>query len=370
MKIRKFRSIFNDFAPAYLAEKWDSIGIQIGNPENEISKILFALQLDGDVLSEAIEKKCNLLFLHHPFIFQPISTIDTSKEKGRIIKELIKNDITVFVAHTNLDAASHGLNYNLANQFDFTKVDPFGGGTKDQYTRVIIYYPDIDSKNEYIEKVLKTTNTMFGEYSKCGFYSSGTGCFEPSEIAKPSAGRNNEFNKEKEVVIEFLVENKSLGNVLHTARSLHPYETPMIITHDVKSPVSEIYTLGKIGYFGEGVEFNSVLKHVKECFKQESIRYHQNHDRLVKKVGIVGGSGISMMTRAASTDCDLFITGDLKHHDWDLAKELGLSIIEVSHFVMEELAFKIFFDEYKNILLKYSIDAEYSKSCCENFNYI
>ncbi|MCK5684622.1 Nif3-like dinuclear metal center hexameric protein, partial [bacterium] len=190
-----------------------------------------------------------------------------------------------------------------------------------------------------------------------------------TDVASPATGKVKEFNREQEIVLEFLVDNKSIGNVLHTARSLHPYEKPMIITHNVKYPVKETYTLGKIGYFSEGNDFKSVLEHVKKCFKQESIRYHKNNDRPVKKVGIVGGSGISMMTRAASSGCDLFITGDLKHHDWDLAKELGLSIIEVSHFVMEELAFKIFFDEYKNILLKYNINAEYSVNCQENFNY-
>lgn len=369
MKIKKFISLFHDFAPQHLAEKWDSIGLQIGNPETELSSVLFALQLDGEVLEEALEKGCNLIFVHHPFIFQPVSSIDTSSEKGRVIMELLKNEVSVFAAHTNLDAAKQGLNHNLGEIFDFSRVEPLGGGHKDQYTRIVVYYPDDDSAADYVKKVLESGNTRFGEYTKCGFFSAGTGCFEPSAGAAPATGNVLEFNTVKEIALEFIVDSRFSGNVLQVARSNHPYEFPMIITHSINYPVKESYALGRVGYFDQPMDFMEILKFAKDTFKQQSIRYSINHSRRIKKVGIVGGSGISMMTKASSSGCDLFVTGDLKHHDWDLAKEIGLSVIEISHFVMEELAFKIFFDDYQKILLEYSVDCEYSERCRENFNY-
>lgn len=98
-----------------LAEKWDNVGIMLGDSKKNVNKILIALDVTTFVVEEAIEKEVDLIISHHPLIFSPLYKIDYTNFKGQIIKELILNDIAVISAHTNLDSAKDGLNTYLAN---------------------------------------------------------------------------------------------------------------------------------------------------------------------------------------------------------------------------------------------------------------
>ena len=115
MKIADIISILEGFAPPVLAEEWDNVGLMVGSVEGKCTGIMLALDLTLDVIAQAKNEKCNLIVTHHPFIFHPIKHVDFTESKGDAIRELIKNDITVYSMHTNLDKAAHGLNDTLAN---------------------------------------------------------------------------------------------------------------------------------------------------------------------------------------------------------------------------------------------------------------
>ena len=105
----------NNLADVKLAEKWDNVGLMIGSNNNEVSRVLVCLDVTTNVVEEAIAKNVNLIVSHHPLIFKPLKNIDyTTDFKSRIIRNLIKNDISVISFHTNLDSATLGLNDYLA----------------------------------------------------------------------------------------------------------------------------------------------------------------------------------------------------------------------------------------------------------------
>ena len=116
--MRTVKDVFihlNKLADVKLAENWDNVGLLLGNNNNEVNKVLVCLDVTTDVIEEAIANNVNLIVSHHPLIFKPLKSLDfTSDFKSRIIRDLIKNDISVISFHTNLDSATLGLNDYLA----------------------------------------------------------------------------------------------------------------------------------------------------------------------------------------------------------------------------------------------------------------
>lgn len=108
--------IMNKWAPPFLAEKWDHSGLQIGNTEQPIKKILISLDVNRGNVSYAVNHKIDMIISHHPFLFKPIQDIDLSTTKGRIIEQLLTHKILSFAAHTNLDTADLGVNDALAEK--------------------------------------------------------------------------------------------------------------------------------------------------------------------------------------------------------------------------------------------------------------
>lgn len=101
-------------APVKLAQDWDNVGLMIGDSDKKIDKILVALDATPKTIDEAIELKADLLVTHHPIIFKPLKNITEETPLGVSLIKLIKNDIAVYSAHTNLDSAIDGVNRRLA----------------------------------------------------------------------------------------------------------------------------------------------------------------------------------------------------------------------------------------------------------------
>lgn len=122
MKIKDIIKFLEERFPLSLQEDWDNSGLQIGNIENDLTNIMISLDLDEQTIQKAKEKSCNLIINHHPFLFSSIKSIDLNEENGKIIKDLIKNDITVFAMHTNLDIGKGGVNDNLAKLLELRDI--------------------------------------------------------------------------------------------------------------------------------------------------------------------------------------------------------------------------------------------------------
>ena len=118
--------VVNRLAPRHLAEEWDNPGLLIGDPATEVKKIFVCLDVLDETISRAIELDAQLIVAHHPLIFRPIKNVRFDLPHGRKIARLIKNDIAVFAAHTNLDSAIGGVNDVLARKLGLIDVKMFG----------------------------------------------------------------------------------------------------------------------------------------------------------------------------------------------------------------------------------------------------
>lgn len=131
VKCKDIMWIMEDFAPARLAEEWDNPGLNIGNPEADVNRILIALDATENVIDEAIEKKVDLILTHHPIIFHALKKINYNDTEGRKIIKLIENRIGVYSAHTNLDAVNGGTNDVLAHILGLEDIKILAPGIED-----------------------------------------------------------------------------------------------------------------------------------------------------------------------------------------------------------------------------------------------
>lgn len=112
-----------EIAPRHIAYSWDNPGLMAGDKTAEIHKILVSLDIDDNVIDEAIREKADMIITHHPLIFRPISSVTSDNKTGRYLLKLIKNCINVFSAHTNLDLSPIGTNATLAKLLELENVE-------------------------------------------------------------------------------------------------------------------------------------------------------------------------------------------------------------------------------------------------------
>ncbi len=239
MKINEIINYLEQFAPKNLAESWDNVGLLVGDKSKEVANVLLALDITDEVIDEAIENNVNLIITHHPMIFKAIKNITNSDAVGKRLIKLIKNDISVYTLHTNLDSAQGGTNDVLAEILNLQNINVL----------------------EPIEGI-----------EKCG--------------------------------------------------------------------------LGRVGTVEDGkvVSVKDIMVYLKDSGHFDYINYAEDFeglDKKVTKIGLCTGSVMnSLIYKAKAEGCDLYITGDLTYHSAQIAKDIGITIVDVGHYCSENIVFE------------------------------
>lgn len=122
MKVLDVCRKMEEIAPLHLACEWDHVGLMVGNPQAEVTGILTCLDVTMEVLEEAVSEGRNMIISHHPFIFHPLTEIDYTSPRGRLVAYAVSYRLHIYSAHTNLDYAERGVNWALAQRLGLTDV--------------------------------------------------------------------------------------------------------------------------------------------------------------------------------------------------------------------------------------------------------
>lgn len=124
VQVKHILAWIDRYAPFRYAAAWDQCGLQVGDPEAEVERIMVALDPSSSSIGEAQRKECRCLVTHHPLIFRSLSAVRLDQFPGRLVAEALKNGLNLIAAHTNLDAALEGTNDQLAHLIGLEAVEP------------------------------------------------------------------------------------------------------------------------------------------------------------------------------------------------------------------------------------------------------
>jgi len=306
LHIRQISTFLNQWAPPSVKMDYDNVGLLVGNPDTPVTSILTCLDVTEDIVEEAIQKGCNLIVTHHPLIFSKIGRINPTHSQGRIIYSLIKNDIALLAAHTNLDAALDGVSFALANTLGLDGL------------RFLKASEPISRKIRLV-----TTHKEPGAVLKLLNYYS----------AEDAHFFNVENRSDGVVCFEATIDQHLLKELKAGLKKEGLLKEGKFQVTQLASP-SKNYGYGVIGHYPEeGVGMNEFLHLVSKALNLKAIRYSGSVDR-IKKVAVCGGSGSMLKKEAIAAGVQAFVTSDIKYHDYFLEKE-NFMLLDVGHYESE-----------------------------------
>jgi len=324
-----------ELAPANLAEDYDNVGLLIGNRGTKVNRILVCLEVSSKVVDEAVEKNVDLIVSHHPVIFKGLKRINGDDFKGSIIYKLIKNDIGVYSAHTNLDVAHGGVNNHLSSLLGLTKISNLTGYKSEKLFKIVVFVP-VESIDSVRDSMSRAGAGWIGNYSDCSFMTKGIGTFMPLEGTNPYIGTRDKLEKVDEYRLETVVSKDNLQKVIEAMNNAHPYEEVAYDVYPLELNGKE-YGMGNVGMLDEPRTLKNFISLVKEKLSVKTVRLIGSIDREIKKVAVFCGSFDNRVARAAKLQADVLVTGDVKYHDAMDMVEMGMCVIDAGHFNTERV---------------------------------
>ncbi|HIW58057.1 MAG TPA: Nif3-like dinuclear metal center hexameric protein [Firmicutes bacterium] len=231
--VKEIVSAIEELAPKELAESWDNPGLMVGDFDAHVRRVLICLDVTSKNVEQAVSEGAELIISHHPLLFKPAKSIIEQTVQGNIIRTLIKNDISVYSAHTNLDIAAGGTNDALAERLGLINIREF---------------TDDECVDEYGAPLMK---------------------------------------------------------------------------------------IGRVGQLPEKMNMLDFTAFVEQAISCESIRFVGDESDIIKTVALCTGAGGDGIYSAYNSGADVYVTSDIRHHEAQLAFELGLNLVDAGHFETE-----------------------------------
>ncbi|MBN2776702.1 MAG: Nif3-like dinuclear metal center hexameric protein [Bacteroidales bacterium] len=343
MKVKEIISALEEFAPPQLQEDYDNTGLNIGNPEDEIKGILLCIDIIPEVIDEAIENACNLIISHHPLIFGKIKKITGSNYVEKSIIKAIKNDISIYCGHTSFDSVEKGVSYKICEKLGLKNLSILAP-KQNILKKIAVFVPKDHAKNVR-EAMTNAGAGSIGNYDSCSFNTLGEGSFRANLSANPFVGNIGEIHFESEVKIEMIFPEYLQSSIVSSIIAAHPYEE---VAYDIYKLENSYLKagLGMIGHTESELDESEILSILKSRFELTNIRHGNFTGRKINKIAVCGGSGASFINHAIRAGAQVFISGDIKYHDYFLA-ENKILIIDIGHFESEQYTKEIFYDIIK-----------------------
>jgi dinuclear metal center YbgI/SA1388 family protein len=350
MKISEIISILEQMSPLAYAEDFDNVGLLVGDKSLETTGVLVCHDALESVVDEAISKKCNLIVCFHPIIFSGLKKITGKDYVERSIIKAIKNDIAIFAVHTALDNHQEGVNKIFCNALGLIN------------TRVLV------PKNNFIQKLItytthenaeKVRNALFaagagriGNYENCSFNSIGKTTFQGNEDSNPVVGKKFEFVENDEIKIEVTFEKHLQNHILQALFVNHVYEEVAYEIYNLENK-HQNSGLGMIGELENEMDDIEFLEFVKIKMNAQGIRHSEFLNKKVKRIAVLGGSGSLFIKQAIAAGADVFLTADLKYHNF-YESENQVLLADIGHFESERYTKDYIFDYLKKKIINFA----------------
>jgi dinuclear metal center YbgI/SA1388 family protein len=325
MKLADLISLLEKIAPPNLAEPWDNVGLLAGDPAADVSRVLLTIDFTTAVAADAKSADCQLVIAYHPPIFHPLKRLTA----GSPVFDAIRAGIALYSPHTALDAADGGTNDMLADVLGMKTRAPLGAKSAvADHVKLITFVP--------AEKVDALSQALFdagagriGDYTSCSFRASGQGTFFGQSGTNPAVGQSGRLEQVAEVRIETLVPVAKIAAVIQALRKAHPYEEPAFDLNALVPP-PQPRGMGRIGDL-EKTPRQVLFDRIKQGLGIEHLLVAGPTSGDVTHAAVCAGSCGEMLHDAISAGAELFLTGEVRHHDALKAAAAGMTVVCALH---------------------------------------
>jgi dinuclear metal center YbgI/SA1388 family protein len=340
MTVNDIAQILEELSPLHYAEDFDNVGLLVGNASLKVTGVLVTLDTLENIVDEAITKKCNLIVSFHPIIFKGLKKLTGKTYVERVVIKAIANNIAIYSMHTALDNSNLGVNAKICSVLGI-KNPKILIPKKSTIKKLTTYVPLSSAEN------LKTTLFQagagtIGNYSNCSFSSEGIGSFMPNNNAKPIIGETGKMHQEKEVQLNLTFQSQYESKIMSALFKNHPYEEVAYEVISLENSNQHI-GMGMIGELEKEMDEKAFFNHIKSKMNAKGIRHSSFLGKKIKKVAVLGGSGAFAISAAKAAGADVFITSDIKYHQFYEA-ENQLIIADIGHFETEQFTKNLLVD--------------------------
>ena len=362
--IQDLVSMLDALAPSSWAEAYDNVGLLVGDRGVAVRGVLTTLDVTSAVLDEAIARDCNVIVAHHPLIFRPLKRLTGDNLTARLVARAIGENLAIYAMHTNIDNSRYGLNAHAAGLLklgDVKVLAPRESGLNKQsgLSKLVCFVP-----KEAIEGVQQALHAVgagaIGAYDQCSFRVLGTGCFRAKATAKPYKGRINELERVEEWRLEVIFPSHLHARLEQALLANHPYEEVAYYVQGLDN-TNQAVGAGIVGELAEAMDAKAFLAQVAQTF-DGLVLQHTKVLGKIKRVAFCGGAGGGLISRALGEGADIFITAELKYHDY-LEYEDRMMLCDLGHYASESHVKLFFLDEIRK---KFPNIVSYSSACCTN----
>ena len=325
-KIRDLAAHLESIAPPGYQESYDNAGLIVGNPEEEVTGVLFCLDSTEAVVEEAIEKQCNLIVAHHPIVFRGLKRLTGSSYVERVVIQAIRHGIAIYAIHTNLDNVYHeGVNGRIAGRLGL--IDTHILAPKANLKKLSVMAPQ--SRRESLRAALITAGA---ERVTAGEQAS----YFPFEGEVASGGET--ATVKLEALFPSGRERQILAALQASANGQQlAYE--LVSIENTNPGVGS----GLVGRLPEPMPEKAFLQHLKTKMNTGCIRHTKLLGQPVETVALCGGSGGFLLGNAKAARAQFFVTADYKYHEFFDA-DGQIVIADIGHYESEQFTIELLYD--------------------------
>ncbi|MEO7330825.1 MAG: Nif3-like dinuclear metal center hexameric protein [Minicystis sp.] len=330
MLLREILATLEAIAPLRHAESWDNVGLLAGDPEALIHRALLTIDYTPEVAAEARRLRAELVVAYHPPLFQAVKRLDARS----LVFQAIRDGIALYSPHTALDVAEGGTNDLLADALDLATRGPLQrAAPKDTHYKLVTFVPE-DEIDRVSAALFAAGAGQIGKYAACSFRAPGTGTFFGEEGSKPVVGSAGKLERVNELRLETVLPIARAEAVIAALRSAHPYEEPafdLVRLAPAPDGDGDGIGIGRIGELAAPRSRAALIAQIKRALGVDALLVAGPLDGEIRRAAVCAGAGGSLLEAAIAGGAELFLTGELRHHDALRAASVGMTVVCALH---------------------------------------
>lgn len=328
MRLSDLVCALDDIAPTRNAEGWDNVGLLVGDPEQEVSRVMLTIDYTDAAAEEAKMEKCDAVVAYHPPIFQPLKRLTAPSA----VFDAVRRGVAIYSPHTALDVVAGGTNDMLADVLGL----PAGRSplrlaqTKASQLKLVTFVPEKDA-DRVAQALFDAGAGRIGGYTHCSFQTKGIGTFFGEEgKTNPAVGESGRLERADELRIETVVSLSKVEQVIRALRRAHPYEEPAFDLNQLAAP-PEGLGQGRVAKFDTPVPRQQLFDRIKRGLGVGHLLVAGRTDGAVTRAAVCAGACGDLLDDAIAQRAELYLTGEMRHHDAIKAMRAGVTVVCVLH---------------------------------------